>query len=388
MKKYCFALAAILTSVTLGAQSPAIEETTVPETKAAETAAQSAAETTAQTAAQSAAETAAETTAQTPAESPAATPAKSFRPTINSYFEMRTDAKLPKQDHFLNAHLANLYVNTQLTESLSFHWRVRFSKWYGGQNLINSSDFLYLKWQPFQHLRFKAGRECLYIGGYEYEQGPIDIFYTSEFCNNVAPYKFTATVDIVGENDTFGFQVGETPFGKKGVLLSTMWTGSHGFFESLWSLNAGENLDGGYSWLIGLGNKFHLTENLTFFLDYTDRLHGGLLKDFTIVPKLTYRPCSWFRTRLEGSLDYNDSGISNFRVTTAGACQYFCSIPDEFRCINAGIQLEFFPFKPLGDDLRLHVAYNHRNTHSFGTDVFASTDCLNLGVTYKLRSRR
>jgi hypothetical protein len=373
MKKYCFAIAAILTSVTLCAQSPAIEETTGPDLQTVENSATKAAETPA-------------IKPVTPAvESPAT---RSFRPTISSYFEMRADAKLPKQNHLVNAHLANLYVNAQLTESLSFHWRVRFSKWYGGQSLINSSDFLYLKWQPFEHLRFKAGRECLYIGGYEYEQAPIDIFYTSEFCNNVAPYKFTATVDIVGENDTIGFQVGETPFGKKGVLLSTMWTGNHGFFESLWSLNAGENLDGSYSWLIGLGNKFHLTENLTFFLDYTDRLHGGLLKDFTLVPKLTYRPCSWLRTRLEGSIDYNDSGISNYRITAADACQYFCSIPDKFRCVNAGIQLEFFPFKPLGDDLRFHIAYNHRNTHNFGTDVFADTDCLNLGVTYKLRSRR
>ena len=307
-------------------------------------------------------------------------------PSVESYFEMRADAKFPKEGNLLNAHLANLYVNAQFTDELSFHWRVRFSKWYNGQSFINSSDFLYLKWQPFEHLRFKAGRDCLYIGGYEYEQGPIDIFYTSEFCNNVAPYKFTATVDIVGENDWVGFQVGETPFGKKGVMLSAMWNGHHGFFESLWSVNAGENLDGGYSWIIGLGNRFHLTEDLTFIVDCTDRLHGGLLKDFTIVPKLTYRPCDWFRTRLEGSIDYNDSGKSNFRVSSADIAQYFCSIPDEFRSLNAGIQLEFFPLKSLGDDLRLHLAYNRRNSHRFGTDASVTSDCLNLGVTYKLRA--
>ena len=148
MKKYCFAIAAILTSVTLGAQSPAIEETTGSDLQTVENSATKAAET-----------PAIEPVTPT-AESPAT---RSFRPTISSYFEMRADAKLPKQDHLVNAHLANLYVNAQLTESLSFHWRVRFSKWYGGQSLINSSDFLYLKWQPFEHLRFKAGRECLYI---------------------------------------------------------------------------------------------------------------------------------------------------------------------------------------------------------------------------------
>ena len=383
MKKYCFAIAAILTSVTLGAQSPAIENAADPEIKTTETAVSG----TTLTAATEAAET--PTAATGAAGTPTAAPApKAFRPSVESFFEVRADAKLPKDGDLLNVHLANLYVNAQLTGNLSFHWRVRFTKWLGSQNFINSSDFLYLKWQPFEHLRFKAGRDCLYIGGYEYEQAPIDIFYVSEFCNNVAPYKFTASVDIVEENDIFGFQVGETPFGKKGVLLSAMWTGNHGFFESLWSLNAGENLDGGYSWLIGLGNKFHITENLTFFLDCTDRLHGGLLKDFTIVPKLTYRPFRWLRTRLEGSIDYNDSGISNFRVNSSDICEYFCSIPDEFRCINAGIQFEFFPFKPLGDDLRLHAAYNFRNTHSFGTDIFHNTSCLNLGVTYKLRSRR
>lgn len=307
-------------------------------------------------------------------------------PAVDSYFEMRADAKLPKKGDPVNAHLANLYVNANLNSQLSFHWRVRFSKWFGGQNVINSSDFLYLKWQPFEHLRFKAGRECLYIGGYEYEQGPIDIFYTSEFCNNVAPYKFTATVDYVGENDMLGFQVGETPFGKKGVMLSAMWNGRHGFFESLWSVNAGENLEGKYSSLLGLGNRFFLTDGLTFYLDYTDRLHSGLLKDFTIVPKLTWRPSRLFGTRLEGSIDYNRSGKSNYRLSADGI-SYFCSLPDEFRCLNGGIQLEFFPLKALGDDFRIHASYNHRRSKSFVTGDISDSDCLNLGITYKLRRR-
>ena len=398
MRKIYIALAAILTSTALCAQTPAAAPANVSApANATELASQpltepaSAAESASLTPAGSA--SASEPTSQTLAEpapasaaEPAAAPA--FKPTFESYFEMRADAKFPKQEHLVNANMANLYVNAQLSPALSFHWRVRFSKWYGGQSVINSSDFLYLKWQPFEHLRFKAGRDCLYIGGYEYEQGPIDIFYTSEFCNNVAPYKFTATVDYVGENDTFGLQVGETPFGKKGVLLSAMWTGHHGFFDSIWSLNAGENLDGGWSALIGLGNKFSITENLTFFLDCTDRLHSGLLKDFTIVPKLTYRPFSWLRTRLEGSIDYNDSGISNFRTTPSDICQYFCSIPDGYRCINGGIQLEFFPFQSFGDDLRLHLAYNLRSVHNFGSDVFVNSSCLNIGATYKLRSRR
>lgn len=351
MRKIYIALAAILASAALSAQTPSFD-------------------------------TALDGTAE-----PAESPAPAFKPTVSSYFEFRADAKLPKDGDLVTPHLANLYVNADLMENLSFHWRVRFSKWYNGQNIINSSDFLYLKWQPFEHLRFKAGRDCLYIGGYEYEQAPIDIFYTSEFCNSVAPYKFTAAADYVGENDTIGFQVGETPFGKKGVMLSAMWNGHHGNYESLWSLNTGEDVTGGWSWLIGLGNRIQLTDELTFVFDYTDRLHGGILKDFTIVPKFVYRPCSWLRTRFEGSIDYNDSGKSNAPDICGGLIQYYCSIPDDYKYVNAGVQLEFFPFKSLGDDLRIHVVYNHRYSHSFGTDYFSNSDCLNLGVTYKLRSR-
>ena len=398
MKRYAVALAAIIMTTALSAQepmsgaAPAVQKSSISASSAAQapTAAAQASVTAPQT--QIPAETTSPQETSPTAAAAQQAPTSSAAPAtskirIDSYFEGRADARFPKDGDYVHAHLANLYVNAAFGEKLSFHWRVRFSKWYNGQNVINSSDFLYLKWQPFEHLRFKAGRECLYIGGYEYEQAPIDIFYTSEFCNNVAPYKFTATVDIVGENDWVGFQVGETPFGKKGLMFSTMWNGHHGFFDSLWSLNAGENLAGEYSWLIGLGNQFHLTDDLTFFFDYTDRLHSGLLKDFTIVPKLTYRPTKWFRTRLEGSFDYNRSGKSNFRTTADASVQYFCSLPDEFQCINGGLQLEFFPSKALGDDLRIHCAYNHRQSKSFVTGDVVDTDHLNIGVTFKLRAR-
>lgn len=292
--------------------------------------------------------------------------------TVNTLIESRADATFTTDDNALNIKHVNTSVSANIADKFEFYWRIRNVNWAKGVSFIDASDFLYIGWKPTDFLRLRAGKGCLYIGGYEYEQGPIDIFYMSDFCSNVAPYKYMGSADVLLENDILSFQVGETPFDEKGELYSAMWTGSHGHFNSLWSVNYAHNHNIDNQWLISLGNKVSICSNLDFFFDWTDRLDGGLFKDFTIVPKIEYSPATWFRTRLEGSYDKLIYG----------------------KVLNGGIQLEFFPFASMADKFRFHIAYNHRYCELESEPVKMSDklDCLNIGITYKLgaqyRSRK
>ena len=83
-------------------------------------------------------------------------------------------------DHF------NLNVRGQLTDKLDFRIRQRLNKAvFDAKNIFNATDFLYLRWQATPKLALTAGKNALFIGGYEFDAVPIDVYYYSNFCNNL-----------------------------------------------------------------------------------------------------------------------------------------------------------------------------------------------------------
>ena len=69
-----------------------------------------------------------------------------------------------------------------------------------------------------------------------------------------------------------------------------MWNGSHGCFDSIWSLNMIEYLPGKFINYLALGNHFSLGK-LTVFADFMNRSlvdKMSFLRDFTLIGKVAY----------------------------------------------------------------------------------------------------
>ena len=83
-------------------------------------------------------------------------------------------------DHF------NLNVRGSLTDKLGFRIRQRLNKKvFDERNMFNATDFLYLRWQATPRWAFTVGKNAVLIGGYEFDAVPIDVYYYSNFCNNL-----------------------------------------------------------------------------------------------------------------------------------------------------------------------------------------------------------
>ncbi len=83
-------------------------------------------------------------------------------------------------DHF------NLNIRGKLTDKLDFRIRQRLNKKvFDERNMFNATDFLYLRWQATPKLALTVGKNAVFIGGYEFDAVPIDVYYYSNFCNNL-----------------------------------------------------------------------------------------------------------------------------------------------------------------------------------------------------------
>ena len=107
-------------------------------------------------------------------------------------------------DHF------NLNIRGSLGDKLDFRVRQRLNKKvFDERNMFNATDFLYLKWHATPKLSLTVGKNALFIGGYEFDAVPIDVYYYSNFCNNL--YQgFSFGVDAGYEflpGQTLAFQV-------------------------------------------------------------------------------------------------------------------------------------------------------------------------------------
>jgi hypothetical protein len=101
------------------------------------------------------------------------------------------------------------------------------------------------------------------IGGWEYDRAPIELYFCSEFWNNVNCYQIGASVAYTTSsgNDTILFQACQSPYDTTSEAVdyyayNLYWSGSHGFYTALYSLNFMQYAPGKYDKYVALGNQF------------------------------------------------------------------------------------------------------------------------------------
>ena len=209
--------------------------------------------------------------------------------TIELQARISENMALPQSDALsgFSADYLNLAISGNITDQISVGWRQRFNKAITAENPLRATDMLYLAYNPTPNWSFTFGQQTLSIGGWEYDSAPINIYLASEFWNNIACYQFGASGSWTSgsKKDNIMFQFCESPFRRNPINIDNkemfaynlMWTGSHGCFSSLYSVNFIEYLPGRFINYIALGNRFTLGD---FRLDL-DLMNRALnAKDF------------------------------------------------------------------------------------------------------------
>ena len=323
---------------------------------------------------------------------------------VNEIFKLGVEARFDYLNQALDGEqlydasgLAVRYINLRLDGSIgkqfTYSWRQRLNKMYSAQAFVDNMDWLHITYRPTANWAISAGKQVVMIGGWEYDRAPIDLYFCSEFWNNVSCYQFGASVAFTTNkgNDTILFQACQSPYNnailnydedgnKLGDLYAynLYWTGSHGCFTALYSFNLVQYAPGKYDKYIALGNQFKFGD-AQIQLDLMNR--GPKAKDllfdnFSIMAEFAYLIAN--RVNLFAKATYDKIGESS--IISSGL------IPGtEITRVGGGV--EYYPLGGRGNrDLRLHAAYAYNfgdNTNPDGT-ANGKGSYLTVGLTWKI----
>lgn len=302
---------------------------------------------------------------------------------INSlYTDFRTSFHQYTDDGVYGSQFKGDYFNFNLlgtiSPNLDYRIRQQFSKKiFDERNMLNGTDFLYLNWKATERWSFLFGKHAVLIGGYEFDAAPIDVYYYSQFCNNIyqgftfgasAYYNITERQKLVAQICNSPLSLGlETVFS-----YNLGWMGQFApWWKTIWTCNFVEDPQRRMINYISLGNHMQWG-GLLFDLDFMNRSgftqKRVLLSDITVISKIIWSVGKW-NICAKGGYETNDAG----NVDRNGR-PYDLVIAPGTEYIYYGCGLEWFP---LGrDNVRLHAVYyrdNAANRHNF-----------DLGLTWRV----
>lgn len=279
----------------------------------------------------------------------------------------------------------NMYLFARLYKGLSFRWRQRLNIT-NERNFWDSTDFLMMQYDFNRHWQVAAGKQVVAIGGYEYDRPAIDLYYNTEYWNNIPCFQLGASVAYTFDSgDRLMLQFSNSPFRKaignnNTYGLSLMWTGRHGLWETIWSVNAFQCTGGRWINYIALGNRFNLLPEGKLWLeaDFINRASSRqtfLFKDCSVAAELSGRPHPTLRVFAKYTYDVNHSG------TDADVCVYDGT---EIHGIGGGV--EYQPFRKYPDILRLYGVANYSTGTNANPDGVLGDGliCVNVGLKVNL----
>ncbi|MCM1153038.1 MAG: OprO/OprP family phosphate-selective porin [Muribaculum sp.] len=288
---------------------------------------------------------------------------------------------LVKDNSGFNFKSFNIRIDGSIIPGLTYSWRQRFNKNTFNGNFFDSTDWIYLDYQ-LKDWNFTVGKQTVAIGGYEYDIAPINLFSPSVFTANIPCYDIGVAVGYKpSENDHLKLQVVQSPFytqtNKNMYAYNLFWTGNHGIYHSLWSVNMVEYDEGKYINYIALGNRFDLGK-VTIDLDLMNRAAAHqtfFFKDCSAILEVGYRPHDRWKIWAKGSYDVNKSGSDADVCVLNGT---------ELKMVGGGV--EFYPLKHHLSDLRLHanVFYSWGNNSNTADVMQNKTTFMSLGITWNM----
>jgi hypothetical protein len=278
----------------------------------------------------------------------------------------------------------NIRINGNITGNLSYAFQHRLNKPITRSDLFEATDWVTLTYNTGNWI-FSGGKQVVAIGGYEYDAAPINLYFCSEFWNNIPCYQFglSAAYSLSEGDDILMFQFCESPFrrnaanhsGEGMFAYNLMWTGSHEWFRSLYSLNMIEYLPGKYINYIALGNRFTFGDFL-IDLDLMSRavsLSDLAGKNFSIMSEFKWSPSESFNIFARFTHDRNLSDKAGDWCVAQGT-----------DITRAGAGIEYFPIKG-SNKLRLHLNCCHDFGKAAATGILRpGQTTIDAGMTWRM----
>lgn len=300
-----------------------------------------------------------------------------------AYQRMYVDGDVVDDDTGFKGEYLFFKMNGSLTDNISYVFRQRLNKMHLNTSFFDATDFLYIDWRATDRLTLSAGKQVVNIGGYEYDRAPIDLYFCSEYWNQIPCYDWGVTVayGFNGGADNLSFQVCESPFryhvdNKDIYAYNLLWKGRHGLFSTLWSVNMIEYDKGKYINYIALGNEVKISRKLKAEIDFMNRAVSGhtfLLKDCSVMAELSYMPTEKVNVFAKVTYDVNRTDAPGDYCVVRGS---------ELTRFGGGV--EYYPLRD--NRLRLHANYSYTtgtNTNPDGV-LQDKQSLVNVGLTWRI----
>lgn len=258
----------------------------------------------------------------------------------------------------------NLRLDGNISEKISYSWRQRLNKPTAG-TFLDATDWVHIDWQARENLSLSAGKQVVAIGGFEYDRAPIDLYYCSEFWNNIPCYQIGASGTLaVSDADNLTLQVCNTPFrtwnAQSKLGFNMLWSGSHGFWQTLWSVNLLQAESSSMNY-IALGNRFNISDAIHLDIDIMNRAASddiSFFDDWSVMSELAVKTGDSANVFAKFTHDANDAVDKDLLVRPG----------TDISMVSLGA--EFYPLKQNRHLLKLFVLGGYRfgeNSNPSGT---------------------
>lgn len=292
-----------------------------------------------------------------------------------------TDGTVVKDNSGFEGKYLNFRVDGNLSDAVSYSWRQRLNKTHKDATFFDATDWIYVNYN-FGRWSLAGGKQVVAIGGWEYDRAPIDLYGCSVFWNNIPCYELGASMSYkITDNDKLTAQFCESPFhtgdDRDMYAYNLMWSGTHGIFSPIWSVNLIEYMPRHYISYIALGNKFTV-ERVSLELDLMNRASSGqtfMFRDMSVMGELTYTPSQKWKVFGKMTYDVNHTGSSADLCVLSGT---------EMKMAGAGV--EFFPLSDGRNTLRLHanIFYGWGNNANSAAVMQNKTTLVDMGVKWSM----
>ncbi|MBE9487596.1 MAG: hypothetical protein IMY73_00260 [Bacteroidetes bacterium] len=288
---------------------------------------------------------------------------------------------------FSGAYL-NLLLSGKINDKFSYDMRYRMYKGpNSNQNYFNQVDWAYIRYNIDNRFFISGGKEIVYIGGFEYDYAPIDVYFASNFWNACNPQQmgFSLGYTSLNKKHTLKLQLTNSPFSidkyNNTYAVNAIWYGDLDWFKTIYSVNMMEYQKGDWVNYIALGNQFLFNDFIIDF-DYMNRAGSTekFFADFSIISQLKYNINDKVTVFVKGGYDLNKAqdfktvSDENLNTTNDYAYDKWVRPGTENGFWGAGV--EYYLLK--NKDLRIHAVYTSNNG-----DPIPQT--INFGIKWKMK---
>jgi len=299
----------------------------------------------------------------------------------------------------------NFLLGGDIGDHISYFLRQRIIPLKGAKSLFDNTDYLYIQYKFNKQWSLRMGKEALFVGGFEYDAPPIDVYYQTYYWSMFSCFHLgvsAAYTDKSGKNKIV-FQFANSPYvkyidennpennWKKGLFSYNLyWAGNFGPFHTLYSINMMEYQRGKFINYIALGNQLKF-KNWSIYVDYINRAAGfqNFFQDFSLVSRLDWQASPSVNLFAKGGYEQN---FANYTYTDDYGNTFATDMmmPNNRNYWFYGLGVEFRP--RVYPDLRVHAYVANAVMHTpqdltqivENDDVKKSTLTANVGVTWRL----